>query len=35
MGGILAVVLSILISLFLYYLYKYSFICFNLELCEH
>ena len=32
-SGIVAVMLSILISLFLYYLYKYTFICFDPELC--
>ena len=33
-GGIAALVLSILISLFLYYLYKFSFLCFDTELCN-
>ena len=32
-GGILAVILSILISIFLYYLYRFTFICFDPELC--
>jgi hypothetical protein len=31
-GEILAVILSIFISFFLYYLYRFTFICFDLEL---
>jgi len=33
-GGIVAVILSILISFFLYYLYRFTFICFDPELCS-
>jgi len=32
-GSFIAVVLSILITLFLYYLYRYSFICYNPRFC--
>jgi hypothetical protein len=32
-GGVIALILSILISLFLYYLYRFTFICFDPELC--
>jgi len=33
-GGIVSVIISILISLFLCYLYRFTFICFDPELCE-
>jgi len=33
-GGVVAVILSILISFFLYYLYRFTFICFDPELCS-
>jgi hypothetical protein len=33
-GGIVAVIFSILISFFLYYLYRFTFICFDTKLCS-
>ncbi len=33
-GGIVAVIIAILITLFLHYLYKYTFICLDPEICE-
>jgi len=33
-GGIIAGIFSILISLFLYYLFKISFICMDAKLCN-
>lgn len=33
-GGIVAAIIAILISLFLHYLYKYTFICLDPEICE-
>jgi len=33
-GGIVAVILSILISFFLYYLYRFTFICLDPDLCR-
>jgi len=33
-GGLLLIILSILITLFISFLYKYSFICFDPELCR-
>jgi len=33
-SGVVAVLLSILISFFLYYLYRFTFICFDPELCN-
>ena len=33
-GGIAAAIIAILITLFLHYLYKYTFICLDPEICE-
>ena len=33
-GGIVAAIITILITLFLHYLYKYTFICLDPEICE-
>jgi len=33
-GGIAAAIIAILITLFIRYLYKYSFICLDPEICE-
>jgi len=33
-GGIVTAIIAILISLFLHYLYKYTFICLDPEICE-
>ena len=33
-GGIVAAIIAILIALFLHYLYKYTFICLDPEICE-
>jgi hypothetical protein len=33
-GGIVAAIVAILITLFLHYLYKYTFICSDHEICE-
>jgi len=33
-GGIAAAIIAILMTLFLHYLYKYTFICLDPEICE-
>ena len=33
-GGVVAVIIAILITLLLHYLYKYTFICLDPEICE-
>ena len=33
-GGIVAAIITILITLFLHYLYKYTFICLDPEICD-
>jgi len=33
-GGIVAAIIAILITLFLHYLYKFTFICLDPEICE-
>jgi hypothetical protein len=33
-GGIIVVIIAILITLFLQFLYKYTFICLDPEICE-
>ena len=33
-GGIAAAIIAVLITLFLHYLYKYTFICLDPEICE-
>jgi len=33
-GGIAAAIIAILITLFLHYLYKYTFICLDPEICD-
>ena len=33
-GGIVAAIIAVLITLFLNYLYKYTFICLDPEICE-
>jgi len=33
-GGIVTAIIAILITLFVHYLYKYTFICLDPEICE-
>ena len=33
-GGIVTLIIAILITLFLHFLYKYTFICLDPEICE-
>ena len=33
-GGIVATIIAVLITVFLHYLYKYTFICLDPEICE-
>lgn len=34
-GGIIAVIITFLVSLFIFYLYQFSFICLDPERCEN